>query len=112
MKNQTRAILFIVTLPTVQAAEQGHALAMANLGLCYANGNGVKQDYQQAVEWYRKAAEQGNALAEGCLGWCYKYGNGVKQDYKLAAEWYRKSAEKGHATSQYNLGVCYEKAVA
>jgi TPR repeat protein len=27
----------------------------------YANGEGVPQDYAEAVKWYRKAAEQGNA---------------------------------------------------
>ena len=27
----------------------------------YANGEGVVQDYKEAVKWYRKAAEQGIA---------------------------------------------------
>jgi uncharacterized protein len=27
----------------------------------YKNGNGVIQDYAEAVKWYRLAAEQGNA---------------------------------------------------
>ena len=49
-------------------AEQGTALVQNNLGLMYANGNGVPQDYAQAVEWYRKAAEQGHANAQNNLG--------------------------------------------
>src|SRR5271166_6632222 len=40
-------------------AEQGNALAQLGLGVMYANGHGVPQDYAQAVVWYRKAAEQG-----------------------------------------------------
>lgn len=44
-------------------AEQGYALAQGNLGLMYENGQGVAQDYQEAVRWYRLAAEQGNAGA-------------------------------------------------
>ncbi|PCJ29873.1 MAG: hypothetical protein COA90_11110 [Gammaproteobacteria bacterium] len=28
-----------------------------------AEGQGVTQDYKQAVNWYREAAEQGDALA-------------------------------------------------
>ncbi|MDO4440771.1 MAG: sel1 repeat family protein, partial [Moraxella sp.] len=37
-------------------AEQGNADAQFNLGNMYDNGNGVKQDYAQAVRWFRKAA--------------------------------------------------------
>ena len=41
---------------TLQAAGQGYAKAQFNLGLMYYNGQGVRQDYTQAVQWYRKAA--------------------------------------------------------
>ncbi len=34
-------------------AEQGHAGAQHNLGLMYDDGEGVPQDYVQAVVWYR-----------------------------------------------------------
>ena len=40
-------------------AEQGDAAAQYNLGLMYDNGQGVPQDYAEAVKWYRLAAEQG-----------------------------------------------------
>ena len=46
-----------------KAAEQGHAQAQFNLGVCYALGNGVPQSYTEAVKWFRKAAEQGQAEA-------------------------------------------------
>ena len=38
-------------------AEQGLAVAQFNLGLMYDEGQGVPQDYAEAVKWYRKAAE-------------------------------------------------------
>ena len=44
-------------------AEQGDAVAQFNLGVKYDNGQGVPQDYAEAVKWYRKAAEQGDAGA-------------------------------------------------
>ena len=50
-----------------KAAEQGDAGAQNNLGKCYHNGQGVAQDYAQAVAWYRKAAEQGHAGAQEAL---------------------------------------------
>ena len=37
-------------------ADQGHARAQYNLGVMYANGQGVPQDATEAVTWYRKAA--------------------------------------------------------
>ena len=39
------------------AAEQGNAYAQFGIGLMYDRGEGVPQDYQQAVVWYTKAAE-------------------------------------------------------
>ncbi len=39
-------------------AEQGHAAAQYNLGLMYANGKGVPQDFIQAHMWLNLAAAQ------------------------------------------------------
>lgn len=40
-------------------AEQRDARAQLYLGLMYHKGDGVPQDYQEALKWLRKAAEQG-----------------------------------------------------
>ena len=45
-------------------AEQGDVSAQYNLGVRYANGQGVPQDDKTAVKWYRLAAEQGDARAQ------------------------------------------------
>ena len=53
-------------------AEQGHADAQLNLGLMYAEGEGVPQDYVEAAKWYRRAAEQGHTedqFSVGLWGW-------------------------------------------
>jgi TPR repeat protein len=89
-----------------KAAEQGNARAQFNLGLMYATGQGVPQDYVEAARWFRKAAGQGNASAQYNLGVMY-YGRGVPQNYAEAARWYRKAADQGNASAQYNLGVMY-----
>ena len=39
-----------------KAAEQGHAGAQNNLGLMYANGQGVPQDFIRAYMWSNLAA--------------------------------------------------------
>ncbi len=88
-------------------AEQGGAVAQYNLGVSYEKGQGVDQDYVQAVYWYRKAAEQGYANAEYNLGGLCRNGQGVLQDYAQAAGWWRKAAEQGIANAQDGLGSLY-----
>ena len=75
--------------------DKGHAGGCSNLGVMYTKGLGVKQDYVQAVDLYRKACDGGNA--DGCtnLGVMYAEGQGVKQDYFHAADLYRKACDGG-----------------
>ena len=75
-------------------AKQGDAHAQTVLGAMYANGEGVPQDYAEAVRWYRLAAEQGNAVAQFNLGVQYANGEGVPEDDVEAVRWYRLSAEQ------------------
>ncbi len=86
-----------------KAADQGHAGAQNNLGLCYEGGIGVEQDLEKAVEWYTKAAEQGEKYAQCNLGLCYENGEGVEQDCMKAAKWYIMSAEQGHKRAKKAL---------
>ena len=68
-------------------AEQGDATAQLNLGVRYANGEGVPQDYAEAVRWYRLAADQGLAGAQNNLGVKYRNGEGTPQDFVEAHMW-------------------------
>ena len=90
-----------------KAADLGHAYAMNNLGLCYGNGTGVTQSFEQAVEWLRKAADLGDAGAMYNLGLFYARGTGVAQSFEQAVEWYRKAADLGNADAMGNLGKRY-----
>ncbi|HGJ9472111.1 TPA: tetratricopeptide repeat protein [Neisseria gonorrhoeae] len=83
----------------LQAAEQGNAAAQFNLGVMYENGQGVRQDYVQAVQWYRKASEQGDAKAQYNLGLMYYDGRGVRQDLALAQQWLGKACQNGDQNS-------------
>ena len=84
---------------TFQAAEQGFAAAQYNLGVMYDNGQGVRQDYAQAVQWYLKAAEQGYADAQYNLGLMYEKGQGVRQSKIVAKEWFKKACAYGDKQS-------------
>jgi TPR repeat protein len=48
-------------------AEAGNADAQFLLGNAYYNGNGVPQDYNEALSWWQKAADQGNVSAKKSL---------------------------------------------
>ena len=65
--------------PTVPA--EGSAEELNKRGVRYYNGDGVTQDYSEAVRLFRMAAEQGNEDAQNNLGGCYLSGLGVAQDY-------------------------------
>ncbi len=57
-----------------KAAANGDVEKQKKLGLIYYYGEGVSQDYAEAVKWYRKAAEQGHAEAQYHLGDMYEKG--------------------------------------
>jgi len=89
-------------------AEGGDAEAQNSLGLLYAKGQGLEQNYTQAAKWYRLAADQGNAGAQVSMGELYEAGQGgVPRNDTEAAKWYRLAAEKGSSRGQYNLAVLY-----
>jgi TPR repeat protein len=92
----------------LKLANEGDAQAQAYVGYCYGNGDGVKQDDEEAFKWFQKAADQGNANAQNSLGLCYQYGWGVEQTDDQAFEWFKKAADQGNADAQNKLGWCYQ----
>ena len=92
-----------------KAAEQGDAAAQYNLGVMYDKGEGVPQDYQEAVGWYRKAAEQGDASAQHNLGFMYANGDGVPQDYVQAHKWVNLAASRTTTRKAEDYRVARDK---
>ena len=76
------------------SAELGNPDSQLALGLMYADGNGVPQDFTEAAKWFRKAAEQGHDGSQLALGALYTYGSGVPQDYVQAHMWWNLAASK------------------
>ncbi len=74
----------------------------------YHNGQGVPQDYQEAVRWYRLAIQnQGCCGAQINLGNLHEHGKGVLQDYEETVRLYRVGAERGISIGQNLLGEMY-----
>jgi TPR repeat protein len=89
-------------------AVKGVASAQYSLGLMYHFGQGVAQDYKQAIRWYTYSAVQQNVMAQFSLGLMYAKGQGA-QDYKKAVYWFQKAAKQGDSAAQLNLGFMYDK---
>jgi len=74
----------------------------------FDQGEFISQDYEEAVNWWRKAAEQGDATAQSNLGAMYANGHGVQQDYTEAAKWYLLAANQGLAGAQAQFACVYQ----
>ena len=88
-------------------ARSGHAESQYRLGIMYANGHGIVQDYGDAVEWLGKAAEQGHLEAQYQLGLIYVSGRGAPHDGAHVVKWFRRAAERNHSAAQANLDLLH-----
>ncbi|HXY13266.1 MAG TPA: GAF domain-containing protein [Terriglobales bacterium] len=68
-------------------ADQGDPTAQFAVGVRYATGDEVQQDYAEAVRWFTKAANQGQVAAQATLGAYYWAGRGVAPDLTQAYFW-------------------------
>ena len=73
-----------------KSAEQNYAEGQCGLARCYQRGQGVEQNFSEAVKWYRKAAEQDNNTAKLALFELYALGKGVEKSMKKAIDWLNK----------------------
>jgi hypothetical protein len=94
------------SLPHARAA-RGDAEAQLQLGLRYAEGDGVIQNDKEATKWFALAAKQGMAEAQYHYGLALLQGRGVVQDYQAGFSWIEKPARRGYAKAQYTLGELY-----
>lgn len=75
-------------------AEQGDAQAQYALGSLYRYGQGVPQDYDAALRWWRKSAELGLTDAQFALGNIYAGNAGIARDNLQAYMWYDIAARQ------------------
>jgi len=94
----------------LKAANQGHPMALNNLGMFYMNGLGdCGPDMDEAYRYYKAAADKGHKLAMNNLAGCYATGSGVDQDLRKAFELCLLAAELGDDDSQAKIGLHYLK---
>lgn len=90
------------------AARQGDALALFEIGARYTEGRGgLVANLPEAAVWYKLAADRGFAPAQYRLANLYEKGTGVSPDAVKAMDYYRKAASQGNASAMHNLAVMY-----
>jgi tetratricopeptide (TPR) repeat protein len=104
--NQKR---YVEALPLFQKACDGENLiGCYNLGVLYANGQGVDQDYARARSLYQKACDGG--LVSSCtgLGYLFSNGQGAPPDYAQARALFQRACDGGDMLGCHNLGALYQ----
>lgn len=89
-----------------KSANLNRTLGLSNIGHMYHYGYGVKQDYAEALKWYKKAADLGDTWSMNRIGNLYYNGEGVEENYEEALKWYKKAENNEYAC--YSLGWMYE----
>jgi len=90
------------------SADAGDYVCQFIVGRAYEQGDGVRQNYEEALKWYEFSAHQDYAPAQNNLGSLYDRGLGTEKNYQEALKWYRKAADNDQPNAQYNLGRLYE----
>ena len=92
-------------------AKKGCAKAQLYVGDCYANGNGVIMDTEEAVKWYNAAADQELADAQHRMYKCCLDGIGTERNLENAAKWCRKAADAGFVEAMFDMGALYDEGL-
>ncbi len=93
------------------AALAGNPAAEYEVGLRYAEGQGVPRNLEEAARWFERAAAQDVALAQYRLGSLYEKGQGIKKDLEKARRLYQSASDKGNAKAMHNLAVLHAEGI-
>ena len=89
-------------------AEQGNARAQSVIPLRYQlDKNGLRQDYTESYEWFKKRADEGSVEGQYFLGYIYYRGKGVRKDYTKSYEWFKKAADQNYGPAQATIGLMH-----
>ena len=71
-------------------------------------GQGTRQDFSEAMKWFRKADKQGVVEAKSNIATMYIQGAGVPQDCTKGVHYLQQAASQNHGNSQLMLGSVHE----
>jgi len=90
----------------MKAAEIKDAEGQYLVAKCLYEGNGVRRNVTEALEWASKSAAQGYMLALLLMAALYE-SRGQSDDLERAVELYTELSRRGDRTARCKLGLCY-----
>ena len=81
--------------------------AAGYLGRMFLRGEGMEQNFDKALTWFRRGIANGDWLCQYELGLMYLHGLGVRKDAVTAGDYFKASAHQDFATAQVNLGQLF-----
>ena len=85
-------------------AQAGNAAAQRDYADLYYFGQGVPQDTDTAMTWYRKAADQNDDVALFMMGQIYEQNPQLPYYLGRTIYWYNRAAQQNYVPAQYYLG--------
>ena len=90
------------------AAKKGNADALFYMAELYREGNGVEENPEEALKFYKMAAENGSSDAQLYLAESYRFGrDGFEKNFSEAIKWYKLAAENDNHDAMSALGFIY-----
>lgn len=89
------------------SAAAGDGRAARFIGVMYDTGEGVLQNRDRALAWYRRAADLGDPVGMFNVAVLYDSGNGLPRDAAEAARWYSRAARLHDGRAEYDLALMY-----
>jgi len=81
--------------------------ALKKIGDMFYFGLGTKQDYSEAIKYYKLSIEKNNAIASSDLAYMYLQGYGVVKNIREAIKYYQLSSNQGYSIASLNLSIIY-----
>lgn len=88
-------------------SQLGDPIAQYYLGEMFYYGEGVEQNFVEAMRWYLLSAEQDDPDAAYSIGFMYENGEGVEKSLEVAIDWYKRAGELGSDAGTASLGLLY-----
>ncbi|KAI4130823.1 MAG: hypothetical protein LQ347_003229 [Umbilicaria vellea] len=83
------------------------AKAAGYLGRIFLRGEGMEQNFEKALTWFRRGVANGDSLCQYELGLMYLHGYGVRKDAVTAADYFKEASNQDFASAQVYLGQLY-----
>lgn len=89
-------------------ANKDNVDAIYNLGYIYLLGQGVEENPQKAVQYFRRGTTYHEGKCMQALAMCYKNGDGVEKDLTKMIYWLNQGLKINDPGCIYQLALCYE----